>query len=316
MHWQHKGLLVSGKFFKHLVSWLGFILAQLQLFSYSQCPQRTKNWGLEWACLIFCSTTPKHFLLNFKADGYITLPNGILFDGTHNEMPLRLWCHCNSPFYGIFIPPSLHGSSGPHPQHWPLTALLRRVVLLGFMWQGLRAETETALPEREKNLNIAERHKDCPASSDQASWSSCSPRCCHPLGSSCCCFSEPILAPSHRMLLMPELSNQLCSSCEHGSALLQIATVLPATWKTATDSRQSLAFAWHNLGFAELLLFTESSGTCQAQGRWKILQGSENSKAGVPEQGRWRSALLPQQKQNPLILPKHTVLFFWRLNEQ
>lgn len=165
--------------------------------------------------------------------------------------------------------------------------------------------------QREKNLNIAERHKDCSAFSDQASLSSCLPRCCLPLGSSCCCFSEPILAPSHRMLLMPELSNQLCSSCEHGSALLQIAT-----WKTATDSRQSLAFAWHNLGFAELLLLTESSGTCRAQGRRKILQGSENSKAGVSEQGRWRSALLPEQNQNHLILPKHTVLLFWGLNEQ
>lgn len=85
------------------------------------------------------------------------------------------------------------------------------------------------------------------AFSDQASLSNCLPRPCHPSGSSGCCFCEPILAPSHRMLLMPELSNQLCSSCEHGSALLQIDRVFPATWETATESSQSLVFAWHAL---------------------------------------------------------------------
>lgn len=55
------------------------------------------------------------------------------------------------------------------------------------------------------------------------------------------------------MLLLPELSNQLCSSCQHGSALLQIASV-PCHLRNTTESSQSLVFAWHNL----VLLFLVS----------------------------------------------------------
>lgn len=40
------------------------------------------------------SVNPKHCSLDFKEDGYITLLNwwfnGVLFDGTHNEMSVRL----------------------------------------------------------------------------------------------------------------------------------------------------------------------------------------------------------------------------------
>lgn len=229
-------------------------------------------------------------------------------------MHVRLWYHCNRDFHSTIT--SWLFRASPSAQHWPLTALLRGVILLDFIWQGLRAESETALPEREKNLNFADRPKDSFAFSDQGSFSNCLPRCRHPLGSSCHCFSESIPAPSHQILLMPELSNQLCSSCQHGSALLQIARVCPATWETP----QRAAKAWFLLGITWFCCFwflcTESSGTCQPQGWWRIWQGSGNSKAGVSEEGRWRSALLPEQNQNHLILPKHRVLFFWRLNEK
>lgn len=223
-------------------------------------------------------------------------------------MPVRSWYQCNSPwdFHSTII--SWLFRAPPSAQHWPLTALLRGVVLLDFIWQGLRAET--ALPEREKNLNIAERPK-CLCILWPSLLKLLFARCCHPLGSSCCCFSEPVPAPSHRMLLMPELSNQLCSSCEHGSALLQIARVLPATWETATESSQSLAFAWHSL---VLLLFTGSSGTCQAQGGWRIFTRFREQRDRSFREGRWGSALLPEQNQNHLILPEHTVSLFWRLN--
>lgn len=64
------------------------------------------------ACLVFCFVTPKHFSLNFKADGYIPQLNDILFDDTHNEMPVRSY-DTIAIVLGVFVPPSLHGSSGP-----------------------------------------------------------------------------------------------------------------------------------------------------------------------------------------------------------
>lgn len=70
---------------------------------------------------------------------------------------------------------------------------------------------------------------------------------------------------------MPELSIQLCSSCELGAALLQMARVLPATWE---QPQPKPGFCLAGPGFAELLLFTgagaharlRGGGCCEAQG--------------------------------------------------
>lgn len=159
----------------------------------------------------------------------------------------------------------------PSAQHWPLAALLRRVVLLAFIWQGLWAESETALPEREESKycrkaqglhcilwpSLLEHSKDLPA-------------CCHPLGSSWCCFSEPSVLPPTG-----------CSWClsSVSSCAPAVSSGLCCRWPECSlppgnSHSQSLVFAWQGLALLSCFSSQEAGaharlragGCCEAQG--------------------------------------------------